>query len=231
MKVAVGCPVYQRAWVLEAWFDHIEALGWDIRYVFAYTPSSDNTLEIIKRRAKDPVYEIVVTGNHSVKRNWGDADRLSTLAHLRNVLLDLVRQIEPDVFLSVDSDILMPENSDLLLEDLDTYDAVAPLVMLSQSGNVSNAFYQRGPKVTRRRVKQFYDAVMPVDVICAAKLITPDIFNDDRVEYGYHSAGEDIFWSNTAKVAGYSMALDPRVRPKHIMTAGWLEKKDGRIGW
>lgn len=233
MKLLVGCPVYQRAWILERWLSLLS--GWadhvDLQFAFVYTPGSDDTLRLISS-ARTVALATEKEGTHSTLRNWGSKDRLETLASLRNTLLGLVRDVQPDLFLSLDSDILVPpwEVFSQLLEDFDTYDAVAPLVYLGK-GTITNAFYQRKENIQRRRVINLYDAVMPVDVICAAKLITPAVFNDDSVSYGYHSAGEDIYWSLAAKRAGYRVALDPRVKMKHVMQQNDLDKVDERVGW
>ena len=239
MNLLVGCPVYERGWVLPQWFDHLAE--WtqhvSVSFVFAYTPGNDDTLEIIREKTHkvDALwhYITVTDGTHSTERNWGSKDRLVTLAYLRNRLLTEVRDIEPDYYLSLDSDILVPpwEQSSLLFEGLLQFDAVAPLVHLG-GGDISNAFYQTA-RNHRRRVtrQQFYDTPQPVDIICASKLMAPRLFNDERVHYGYHGAGEDIYWSAQATSYGYGLGLDTRIRTTHIMKPEQLDKEDIRLGW
>lgn len=235
MKLAVGCPIYERAWILPTWLKHLEPWSEhvDLTLVFVYTPGTDATRDLIEE--VDFAETSVVTmesGFHSTQRNWGNPRRIETLAMLRNRLLAQVTSLSPDLFLSLDSDILACswDEFQTLIEDLGHYDAVAPLVMLSKHGTISNAFYD-APRRPRRRVKNFYDMVMPVDVICAAKLMHRGLFSDMSVMYGVHVAGEDIFWSNSAVEHGYSLALDPRVKMKHIMEPGQLDRVDARVGW
>jgi len=236
VKLAVGCPIYERAWVLPSWLERLKPWSEhaDLTLVFVYTPSQDATRDLIEEVdfAKTVVHT-VSAGTHSTQRNWGDAGRIKTLAALRNDLLDAVTALQPDLFLSLDSDILACswEELQILIGDLGYFDAVAPLVMLSKNGTTSNAFYQRVPGGSRRRVKTFYDVPMPVDVICAAKLMHQEVFSRMDVMYRYHPAGEDIYWSNRMHESGYSIALDPRVKMKHIMGPDQLDKVDDRVGW
>ncbi|GAF94457.1 unnamed protein product, partial [marine sediment metagenome] len=89
MKVVVGCPVYERGWVLNAWFDALE--GWrehvDLKFLFVYTDSEDDTLDIIKKRAGSHLVFPFNDGDHSTQRNWGDQSRLETMADMRNFLI------------------------------------------------------------------------------------------------------------------------------------------------
>lgn len=229
--IIVGCPVYERAWVLNAWFDHLDVAceGYDIEFVFAYTPGTDDTGEILIERGSQigPTQVMIVTeGDHSTKRNWANQSRLETMAMLRNVLLDRVIELQPDCYLSLDSDILVPPDIfPRLIAGLNSYDAVAPLVFLG-SGQISNAFYYQGH--VRRRV-QIYNALQVCDVICAAKLMSPEVYNN--VRYGYHPQGEDIAFSDSAKAVGYGLGIDTSLRCKHIMRPDQLEKPDARVGW
>ena len=239
MNLLVGCPVYERGWVLPRWFDHLAEWTQHVHvmFVFAYTPGSDDTMDIIEQKTREVdalwTYETVTEGNHSTQRNWGDRGRIETLAGLRNRLLGQARDIEPDYYLSLDSDILVPpwETFSLLFEGLKQFDAVAPLVYLG-GGEISNVFYQRQRDIRRRvQKKQFYDTPQPVEIICAAKLMAPNLFNDQRVQYGYHGAGEDIYWSQQATSYGHKLGFDTRVKTKHIMQPEQLDKEDPRVGW
>lgn len=235
----VGCPVYERKWVLDKWFDALAdwAAHIELEFAFVYTPSSDGTLDVLTDRSlelsgKVPHIIIHEEGTHSKQRNWGDAERLRTMASMRNLLLKHVRLRKPDWYFSLDSDILVPSwlEGGMLWEALSPkwhYGAVAPLAYLGR-GSITNAFTL--DKHRRQRAKVF-DAIQPVKIICAAKLMSPHVFMDERVNYGYHTHGEDLYWSQAAVSYSHNLAIDTRVKCKHVMSVDELETQDRRIGW
>lgn len=230
MRVLVGCPVYERAWILPRWFDHIEdALwGYDVEFVFALTPSRDGTDDLIRERgaAIGPTRIFsFLDGTHSTERRWSDKGRIETMVAMRNKLLRDVRYREPDYYFSLDSDILIPRDVTKLFEQTD-YDAVSPLAYLG-SGSITNAFTNHRNGV-RHRVK-VYDALQTADVLCAAKVMSPLVY--EQVNYSHHRMGEDIGWSDAAKAAGFKLGIDTSVRCKHVMSPDDLERFDARIGW
>lgn len=230
MKVVVGCPVYERAWVLNAWFDALD--DWrehiDITFFFAYTDSKDGTRDIIKERADRSLIFEVDEGDHSTERNWGERSRLETLAMLRNHLLNQVELSSPNFYFSLDSDILVApwKTSKVLFET--EYDAIAPLVYLGP-GDVANAFYFKGSHHTRVLNNRRYGGEQPVDVIAAAKLMTPKAYTNSL--YGYDKYGEDFFWAKGMKEAGVRLALNSSVVFKHVMDKDRLDVIDPRVGW
>ena len=70
--------------------------------------------------------------------------------------------------------------------------------------------------------------VIPVDVIMAIKLMTPEALQED---YCFDTNGEDIGWSKSATAQGLKLAFDGRVCSKHVMRPGQLEKLDPRCGF
>ena len=221
----IGCPVYERGWVLDRWFDALA--GWvphlNVEFVFVYTPGEDDTLEIINARTLEldvPVHLIHQTeGTHSVQRNWGSAERSENdgddaqpspevCAGAQTGLVFLVGFGHPGAFL---------DGGWELWEALTPrwhYSAVAPLAYLG-SGSITNAYTVDKHRRVRAKV---YDAVQPVNIICAAKLMSPNVFMDDRVNYGYHTHGEDLYWSSAATSYLHNLAFDTRVKCKHIMS-------------
>lgn len=230
MKVVVGCPVYERAWVLEAWFDALE--GWrkhvDLKFLFVYTDSEDKTLDIIKKRAGNHLVFPFNEGDHSKERNWGDQSRLETMADMRNFLLNQVNLDKPDFFLSLDSDILVApwDQSKQLFET--QYDVVAPLVYLG-AGDIGNSFNFQGDHHRRISKNRMYDVEQRVDVVAAAKLMKPLAYRNSI--YGYDRYGEDFYWAKEMKRAGISLALNSNVIFKHVMTPDKLDMIDLRVGW
>lgn len=227
MKVLVGCPVYQRGWILHQWFTHLKAPGVDISWVFVYTPSDDGTLQIIERHTADADVEIieVTAGDHSIERNWSRESRIATMVELRNRLLEYAARKGLPYF-SLDSDILVPINWPFLVENLQEKDAVAPLAYLAE-GPVSNAFISVKPN----RRAPIYNTLQPVVAICAAKMMSYRIVADPQVRYSLDPLGEDFAWSKAARTARYNLGFNSSIKCKHIMKPAQLSKIDQRIGW
>jgi hypothetical protein len=243
MRLVVGCPVYERAWILRDWFSAVaDAVAYTkqvrdditLEFAFAYTPSEDDTLDVIHEQAEllgAPVSVVTVTeGTHSKERNWGDHRRLWTLTDLRNVLLNRVAELAPDLYFSLDSDLLIASNVILgLVEDMyGRYDAVAPLTFLARSQSITNAFYY--DRHVRRRVKVL-NALQPADIICAAKMLPEHMVQDEQMRYVFHTAGEDIGFGDRGRELGYTFGIDTALKVKHIMEPEDMDKVDSRVGF
>lgn len=231
MRVVVGCPIYEREWVLSAWFDALD--DWrehvDLTFRFAYTASGDRTEVVIHNRAENFLLFPIDEGDHSTERNWGKQSRLETLAYMRNFLIAQVNLDKPDFYLSLDSDILVApwEQSKVLFET--EYDAISPLVFLGK-GDIGNAWTlnDRGGH-QRILAARRYGVEQRVDVIAAAKLMKPQAYEASR--YGYDKYGEDFYWASEMRRDGLSMALNSSVIFKHVMDEDSLYQVDPRVGW
>lgn len=234
MKLVVGCPIYNRAWIFGRWLEHLNEWtqhGVSLHFVFVTngTPDHDDSLGL----AFDLGRVDLIPGQAG-DRGWEKKERVELLAGARNALKRLARhelgRIGGDYFLSLDSDILVSpwEESRVLFDDLQGKDAVSPLAYLGE--RESNAFSFPVPGRPARRLKPL-DALQHADVLCAAILMSRKLVLDPRVEYGYHPLGEDFFWSAQARANRYDLALDSRVKWKHVMQKEWLDTVDRRIGW
>lgn len=232
----VGCPVYDRAWVLEDWFDRVQA--WEkgvggIHFVFALTPGTDDTYGVISRRTSNATVIEVTEGMHSRDRDWNRVERVETMAATRNRLLKWVRHLMrvkgADGFLSLDSDILLPDwaQGERLMDNLRSKDAVSPLVYLGP-GMITNVFTDRGG--VYRRVRDNANTGS-ASILCAAILMSPQLVLDEEVVYGFNRRGEDFAWSESARMAGHTLGYDFGVKCKHIMEPDQLERMDKRVGW
>lgn len=248
MKLIVGCPVYNRDWVLERWYQHLEEWrqhGVDLFYVFIVTgkvpdlvrriPRSRCVVEIDLWQQGGGVPALKVGGPDG-SRDWNKPERIDEMVKLRNQLKDAVASIsrteflDCHAFLSIDSDILVApwEQSKRLFNDLQGKDAVSPLVYLGVKE--TNAFVRRDPKRQATRVYQI-DYMQDVDILCAAKLQTMEMVWDQRVKYAFDPRGEDFGWSANARQYRYQLAFDPVVKWKHIMEGKQLDTVDRRLGW
>lgn len=230
--------MYDRAWILPRWRQHLaewEEHGVELRFGFVVHQTDYETVETVMQFAPSDHLDVLAHGGRGDHRGWQHAHRIKLLAEYRNDLRWLVRHYwerwEVDYFLSLDSDILVSpwEESQLLFNSLQGKDGVSPLAYLGE--RESNAFTRPlGPEKPARRIKPL-DALQQADILCAAILMNRQLATDPRVEYGFHPLGEDFFWSAAAKANRYDLALDSRVKWKHVMRREMLDQVDRRIGW
>lgn len=212
----VGCPIYNRAWILPRWLEYtrstLEPHGW----IFVYTPGDDDTYPILKDWSKKHHVRILVheSGTHGTGRDWTNPARIETLAEMRNRLLDAAAE-EDDLFMSLDSDVIPCSGSFRQHLIMDSWDIVGPTVALATDRTIINAFRGRRPDGYVVRAKPGHHG--QVDVLCAAKYMVPEVVR--TVRYGYHPRGEDFYFAAEAKKMGFVMGLCPDIT-EHWMTQG-----------
>lgn len=227
MRLLVGCPVSNRNWVLPLWKEHLNEaspVGWEVVPVFVIDSSDEQAVEFAE--SWGAIYKLIDEVGYR-SRDW-DVNRYRHMVAIRNELLKLVREDDPDLFLSLDSDILVhPELITNLYETLSNNqaDAVGGLAYLDQidpritnAAILSSSFFRRITSV----------GVFSADVLMAIKLMTPKAFH---VDYQFHRWGEDFGWSKAARGRGCKLMFDSRVANKHLMSEYWLDKVDERVGF
>lgn len=229
MRLAVGCPVAFREWVLPRWFDHVEkachVAGVAPEFTFV-CDRRDPSWDCITMLAPDATLVPCLTTKGGDVRRWNQ-HRYLEMASLRNELLREVQDSSPDAFLSLDSDILVhPDQIGMLLEDLDRFDAVGGRCYMTATGVRFPSYAQLSRSGGLRRVDA--SGVFPVDVIMAIKLM-------GRAAYGMHYSadpqGEDVGWSKTARAHGLALGWDGRVVAKHVLAPHLLDVVDSRVGF
>lgn len=229
MDLLIGCPVAHRGWVLPAWFKYVEASCDAARvspsFVFLTHPQ-DPVVEVIKEHGPDAVLIPCEQRKANDERVWGDR-RYREMVVLRNQLLAAVRSRAPDAFLSLDSDILVAEPVvGLLLEDLEAFDAVGAKCYMTRSSRLAPSWAKLG---RNNQIHRFdADGLIPVDVIMAAKMMSPRAY---AVDYEWHIQGEDIGWSTAARRAGLRLGWEGRVTSKHVLAPSMLDAVDPRVGF
>ena len=233
-RVLIGCPVYERGWILPTWLSHIEqvfdaAQWWQPQFVFAYTPSSDDTHRVLDGIAYQKTILYHREGYHTTKRSW-PVQKIETMVAMRNRLLDFAYETKPDVYVSLDSDVLVTSEFIKLLNWAysNKSGAISPLVYLGP-GKTTNAFYFRQGRAAHRLPPDL--SLQRVSVICAAKFMGLKLLLDQKVRYEPDSRGEDFGWSKSARKYGYQLYWDPAVAFKHVMARDKLHETDARIGW
>lgn len=243
MKVVIGCPVSNREWIMEHWFNYVdvaaEEAGVDHRFVFVGDPA-DPTFEVINRRAPDSTVVETAEERSVDVREWS-TERKDKMVWLRNLLLAEVRGLAPDYFLSLDSDILIhPEAIRSMLEAFSGgWDAVGgkcymtalpqgPAVTNPRSGTSCPSYLSGGRAGYFHRPDVEVPSLFRVDIIMAIKMMAPAAYN---VDYAPHPHGEDIGWSFNARDAGLKLAWDARTISKHVMLPEHLHMLDARCGY
>lgn len=248
--ILIGCPVYNRAWILPLWFDRIKKQTIplsELGFVFVVSSKDKDTLEALFRfQSENPeialfdvVFEDGVTHQSHREtdeddpilfyRKWENVTAYERMVRLRNSLLTRVREIAPEMFFSLDSDILIddPETIEKLAEHIRVAGdiAVSPLCYMS-----ANTMYQSfmmwkhttesGIKIATRPRAYPPDEVFGVDVIMAAKMMSPKAYN---VDYNYHRLGEDVGWSYNCLRHGVDLYFDGSIYASHILSRKMLD--------
>lgn len=240
VKLIIGCPVANRDWVLPLWWEHlkeaIDIAGVDASLLFG-VPVNDPSLDVIDDISDEINTSIIWTADPStmVDHDWRP-ERYKEMARLRNLLLERVNSVAPDAYLSLDSDILLqPTALRGMIELLGKYDAVGSstnmVPLLNLQGQVtaskgSPSYFNRNSHNVLIREPQELGTIMQVDVIMAAKLMSPEAY---AIPYGYNAWGEDVAWSDDCTAAGLKLGWDNRTVSRHVMRTNELEFEDPRV--
>lgn len=245
MKLIIGCPIYDRAWILQYWLHFIENQSVslkDIGFVFVASESDHETLAVLNAwknvHPEVEIFDIIFPENvnhfthKDGTRHW-TLSKYENMVKLRNNLLENVRNYQPEYFMSLDSDILLtnPNTLELLISHIvDGADAVSPLMYMTPVGekfpSVMKWLNEPGKRATR-------DFDFPIgtyfksDVIMAAKMMSKKVYN--TVDYRLHDQGEDLGWCAACAEAGYNLYAATYIYAVHVMHKTMLEGvlKDG----
>lgn len=227
----IGCPVYKRAWVLSAWFDHADKAaanaGVNPVYAFVVDDRDQETLEVIAAHdTRSFTINVPEPLEHSGERVWNHS-RYDWMLHLRNELLGMVRVANPHLFLSLDSDILLhPDAIKNLMETIEDCDAVGGKTYMTHRGTSCPSWANIGRDGGLRRTESV--GVHPVQVIMAIKMMKPTAY---AVDYEFSRQGEDIGWSLACAKRGLKIMWDGRVANKHVMFPAQMDRVDSRVGF
>lgn len=236
MKLVVGAPIRDRAWILPKWFEHMLAAVEhelhisDVSVVFVGS-MADASFKCATKMAHGygiPIHwhEPAEDDHGPYRRNW-TRNRYITMANLRNELLGYVRESEPDLFWSLDTDILVAENTfSSAVQHLEDFDAVGTKLYMTPHGRFAPSYGMMPNGTSLRRSDA--DGVFQVDVIMASKIMTPKAY---AVDYKPHTHGEDIGWSIAAREAGCTLGWDGTATSKHVMEQKLLDVVDPRCGY
>jgi hypothetical protein len=225
--LVVGCPVHRRAWIMDRWFDSVEAqeLPDGTRFVFALSEQGDPTERVIARRC--PQAEVA----HVPGPAFSDAERdhparYGRLAEIRNRLLKLVASYEPHHFLSWDSDILLEPGAFWALAAV-REPAVGALVDMGGDEHPGNWSWMLLDGRDAFRPFSGHAPIVRMDlwrvgVIMGAKLLSLDVVRS--VRYADHILGEDVGWAINAEALGIPRYVCGKARGVHVYRSSLTTK-------
>lgn len=233
MKLIIGCPIYDRAWIFPYWISCIQAQSIsleDVGFVFVCSKDDANTLEQLNNWKEShpevPVFDLLFPEdvNHfshaEGTRQW-TLSKYENMVNLRNALLTKVREYQPDYFFSLDSDILLvnPNTIELLIAHINSgADAVNPLMFMTPVGTMYPSAMkwvgEIGGKAHRDHAFPLGDYFQS-DVIMAAKMMSKEVYNN--VNYCMHEQGEDLGWSGNCAKLGYKLYCASYIYSIHVM--------------
>lgn len=224
IKVMIGCPVRNRAWILPRYLEALEAMDYphqDREYCFIVNNSTDGTetlLHQFARNAFSPVKICVVNFNHPRGEQRGEYC-FKNLAYLRNLLLNQFVLSECSYLFSVDSDIIVPPHalSSLIEHGCDIISALVPNGELLKDGKIFNILRKAG-NGRYVHIKDFpREKILEVDVTGAACLIHRRVI-ERGARYSDIYGAEDIGFCEEARSLGFKIFCAPFVECEHVMS-------------
>ena len=223
LKVMIGCPLRNRAWVLPRYLNCLEKLDTSqcqVQYNFIINDCSDHSPRIMAEFARrQPGLVRLIEKNYDDPGGYRRGQyNFGRLAQLRNLLLEAFLESECDYLFSVDSDILVPAGTltQLLADDCDL---VSALVCNGHEVGDSDIYniLNRGSDGSYRHIRNFpRDRIFPVDCTGAAYLIKRVVIAAG-VRYSSRRGGEDIAFCEDAASRGFNIFCDGRVECLHLM--------------
>lgn len=248
MRLIVGAPVANRAWILPRWF---ECLAGQTRrpdgVAFIHGGErADETWRVIERCARRQGFELDIQHDpRSPHQDRGDNTRFATLADLRNKLLTVVRDgMQADLFLSLDTDVLL--QGPRTIERLEAMvragrcDIAQPVAFLHPDapahwtpGEQACWAYNFGwlaehpTPPTRTMIRPLpteipWGARLTIDIPMACWLGNRRAM---RCRYDDHQSGEDIAFAVSLKAAGARCAVDTGIYARHVWSQEHLERQ------
>lgn len=230
--VVAGCPVKNRAWAMERWY---EAMTRQSRPVDAFhilfNDCDDDTLPSLLFRARPALHGLCLesfnTGDPGLGRvanNGTPRYSMANLALVRNEWIKRALECLPQAthLWSVDSDVLPdPDVLEKLLAA--NLPIVAAVVRNSGTAEVYNFFTGRDALGPRRngldRALLHMTKPARVSMTGACVLIRRDVL-DAGVRYSDHLRGEDVGMCEAARAKRFKAYVHPGARTGHVQEDG-----------
>jgi hypothetical protein len=227
--LVIGCPIKDRAWVLPEWFAALEAQDVEHKIIVLYTPSDDDTIQILNDHGAITFPDTIAFDGytppgrpvHEIDGHvWGNLERYTYMATLRNELMALAYSMEADYFFSLDSDIILPPDGlQRLLSFAQTHPGViAPAVNMVPKGTVWNTMsWDATLRGSAMRYAEDFGSGKAGrrDVVMAAMLLDRGAM--EACAWAAHPQGEDVGFSLNAFNSQVPLWWVPEVRCRHRM--------------
>lgn len=208
MKVMIGAPVRNRAWVLPRFIEGIKK-NMDVPHEthFIVNDCTDET-ENILLRAGMKVHHFDLLGMKTPTELRGTYS-YTNLAFLRNKLLEAFLESDCTHLFSCDTDIVIPEGSlrQLVEADKDIISMIIKNHPKIRAHNILNNY--------RHIQEDIEEGVIPVDITGAVYLIKREVI-EAGVRYGHNRQGEDVYFCDEARKKGFGLHCDTRLQPIHV---------------
>lgn len=211
--VVAGCPVRDRAWIIERQIDALVENGVD-RLFYLANDCEDDTEALIRRSEKARVESIVTRGVKWIRDQDPDATR--NLADLRNHWAERAMALWPEAthFWSIDSDTIPAPDVLKRLLAADKPVISAPVRTGRDRWNILGWDFKR-QKVTRPKLPEYAIGPIPVSLPAGCYLIRRDVL-EAGVRWKHLSlGGEDGGFAQACKARGIQQWLEPQARTEH----------------
>jgi len=208
MKVMVGAPVRNRAWVLPRFIEAIKKQDIPFETCFIVNDCVDNTKELLDQAGFTTVLHNLNSNHGHVRGEYS----LRNLALLRNVLLDKFLESDCNYLFSIDTDVIIPEGSIRKLVEADK-DIISMLIRNHPTFMAHNIL------INNEHLPQIPEGIISIDVTGAVYLIKRHVI-EQGVRYDYSPLGEDIPFCEEAKRKGFGIYCDTRLKPIHAYGEG-----------
>lgn len=236
MKIAIGSPIKNRAWILPEHLKSLENINWDNKqYIFMPNNCSDNTIPILKdfqSKNSNTSIKILDTKEHvSEERTSYYLNNYSHLADMRNLFIEFFLTDESckdaEYLLSIDCDIIaIPETLKLLYKYSKPNKiigaAISNLPNKKLDGKVNSNFMKRSFGNTFMHLQRYpLNGILQVDMVGAISLIPRKLleimYNKDKEIYKPHNQGEDLgFALNVPNGTEFYVNMDCKCEHKMI---------------
>lgn len=219
MKIVVGAPIKDRAWVIPEWHQAIVNQSIDVEIIALVSVSEDKTVELLDDRGVEVAYDFE-DGRSTGEIDghvWGAGNTYEYMASLRNKLTQWAIEKDADFFFSLDSDIILPPDGlRVLLEYAQTRVGVlSPAVNMTIGQTVWNTMDwvdRNRPSLANRISQNLYS--YQADVVMAAMMLDRSAM---ECKWQSHQQGEDVGFCLDAEARRIPRWWIPEVQCDHLM--------------
>lgn len=242
--VLIGCPIYDRAWVLPTWIEFIENQVYPkdkIGFIFELGPDDDSTHDLLwEWQNNSPYYktfdaQIYMRMKHETHldgtRMWS-SEKYYNMVTLRNNLLEraTAQSDQFDYYFSLDSDILLEDPLTLSklinkLEEDPEKNVISPLMYMTPFDTNFPSAMTWADKPGKRAIRNLHSynvgETFQADIVMAAVLMQRQVYTKAR--YQWHRQGEDLGFATVLNELNFKSFAAWDIYCPHIMNKQMLK--------